>query len=162
MMMRIGVISDTHLKGVSKELQEIFFRYLGDAEMILHAGDFVSLEIVSFLGQKDFYGVCGNMDPPEVKRILPHKRLLKLGEWKIGLIHGWGGPEGIEERIRGEFPDTDVIVYGHSHRSANHTTGGTLFFNPGAAMGFSSDGRHSIGVLTVGERIQGEIIYIGS
>lgn len=49
MMMKIGVISDTHLQRVSRELQEIFYRYLGDAEMILHAGDFVSREIVSFL-----------------------------------------------------------------------------------------------------------------
>lgn len=160
-MMKIGVISDTHLQRVSKELQEIFYRYLEDAEVILHAGDFVSYEIVSFLEQKDFHGVCGNMDPPEIKSILPYKRVLNLGEWKIGLIHGWGGPEGIEERIRGEFSDTDVIVYGHSHRAANHTMGGTLFFNPGAAMGFSTDGQHSIGLLTISDRIQGEIIYIG-
>jgi predicted phosphodiesterase len=35
-----------------------------------------------------------------------------------------------------------------------------LFFNPGTACGYTSSGTHSIGMLHIGEQIQGEIIQI--
>ncbi len=156
----IGVISDTHLSHVTKEFQEIYHRYLSGVDVVVHAGDFVSLEMVSFLRRKRFHGVCGNMDTLEVRRMLPEKKVMEFGDYRIGLIHGWGAPKGIEERIRDEFIGTDVIIYGHSHRSANHKKGGTIFFNPGTATGYAAGGSHSIGRLIIDDRIHGEIINI--
>lgn len=156
----IGVISDTHLRKVTEEFQEIYHRHLSDVDALLHAGDFVSMEMVSFMGHKDFYGVCGNMDPPEIRKMLPVKMVLEFGSYRIGLIHGWGAPEGLEERVWGEFPGVDAIVYGHSHLAANHTEGGTLLFNPGTATGYTAEGVHSIGRLTIDDKIRGEIIHI--
>ncbi|MBW1721099.1 MAG: metallophosphoesterase family protein [Deltaproteobacteria bacterium] len=158
--MKIGVISDTHLRKVTDAFRHLLERYFSDADVILHAGDFVSPEIVSFLSEWEFHGVHGNMDPPEIKQSLPSKKVLELEGVKIGLIHGWGAPEDLEERIWGEFGAVDVIVYGHSHRSANHLRGGTLFFNPGTAMGYALTGIHSVGILTVEDGIRGEIIDI--
>jgi len=156
----IGVISDTHLRKVTKEFQEIYQRYLSDVDVVFHAGDFVSLEMVAFLSRNPFHGVFGNMDTSEIRKMLPEKKVMEFGEYRIGLIHGWGAPKGIEERIRNEFIGTDVIVYGHSHVAANHTKGGTLFFNPGTVTGYAADGSFSIGRLIIDDRIHGEIINI--
>ena len=158
--MKIGVLSDTHLNRVTEGFKEIYDKYLSDKDLILHAGDVVSTEIVDFLSMKAFHGVCGNMDPSDVQSVLPSKKIIKIGSHRIGLIHGWGGHSNLEDRIRPEFSDVDMIIYGHSHRAVNHKKNGTLFFNPGTATGFSSSGLHSIGVLEVDETIRGKIIEL--
>jgi putative phosphoesterase len=160
MLKKVGVLSDTHLSRVTKDLREIIDRHLSGVEMILHAGDYVSSELVQFFKRMNFRGVHGNMDVPEVKGSLPEKEIIQVGPWKVGLIHGWGPAEGIEDRIRVEFLDVDVIVYGHAHRSANHTKDGILLFNPGTATGYTPSGTNSVGVLEFGESIKGEIIEI--
>jgi putative phosphoesterase len=158
--MRIGVLSDTHLARVTGSFRDIFEQFLLDVDAILHAGDFVSAEIVTFLKRKNFYGVYGNMDPIEVRKMLPGKTLVGLAGYRVGLIHGWGPSGGLEERIWAEFDRPDVIVYGHSHRAANHMRDGVLFFNPGTATGFTSSKVHSIGLLELDDGIHGEIVDI--
>ena len=91
---------------------------------------------------------------------LPGKKVVELGPYRLGLIHGYGPSRGLDDRIRAEFQDVDVIVYGHSHRAANYVREGILLFNPGTATGFSSSNDHSVGILEVDETIRGEIISI--
>jgi putative phosphoesterase len=160
MKIKIGVISDTHLQKVTKDLKEIYDEYLSDKDLILHAGDIVSPEIIEFLGRNDFHGVHGNMDPPEVREMLPVKKVIELGPYRLGLIHGGGPSQGLEQRVRSQFRDVDVIVYGHSHHAVNHIRDGVLVFNPGTATGFSFSDRHSLGILELGETIRGEIIEL--
>jgi len=160
MTMKIGVLSDTHLNGVTPSLRRIFQRYLNGLDAVLHAGDVVSAEVVRFLDGETFYGVSGNMDPPEVRELLPPFRVMELGGWRIGLTHGGGGVTDLEDRVARMFPDADVIVYGHSHIPANHIRDGILFFNPGTATGYSREGRHTVGVLELGETVEGRIVEI--
>ena len=155
---KIGVLSDTHLHEVTKEFVQIYDQYLSAMDLILHAGDVVSPDVIDFLNVKDFHGVCGNMDPADVKQLLPEKKVLDLAGYRIGLIHGWGQADGLEERIGHLFHHVDIIVYGHSHIASNHMRDGILFFNPGTATGYSSSGKHSIGILELGESPRGEII----
>jgi len=157
---KIGVLSDTHLRKVTRELKELSREQLADIDLILHAGDVVSTEILDFLRKKKFHGVHGNMDPLEVKAALPRKKIIEIGPYRLGLIHGWGSASGLEDRIRSEFQDVDVIIYGHSHRPVNHLRGGVLFFNPGTATGFSFEGRHTMGFLEVDDTIRGEIVTL--
>ena len=158
--MKIGVLSDTHLHRSERDLRLICDRYLGDVDLIFHAGDFVSSEIIAFLNRKPFHGVQGNMDCVEVKMSLPEKKVVEIGGYRIGLIHGWGSPEGLEEKIMDEFRDVDAIVYGHSHKPANHFKEGVLFFNPGTVTGFSRTGLHTLGILECADSIRGEIIEV--
>lgn len=160
MTMKIGVLSDTHLNGVNKGLENIFEQYLSDMDMILHAGDFVSVEVVEFLSNYNFHGVHGNMDPIDVKEMLPFKKEIDLGSHRIGLIHGWGSIEGLEKRVGLEFRDVDIIVFGHSHRGTSCKRGEVLFFNPGAAVGQKPFGPGTLGILEVGDRLNGRIIEI--
>lgn len=160
MKIKIGVLSDTHLNKVTREFRRIYDKYLADKDMILHAGDHVSKDVVDFLSRKDFHGVHGNMDPVEIKESLPAKKIIELGPYRLGMTHGWGPSVGLEGRIRPEFRDVDIIVYGHSHHAVNHIKDGVLIFNPGTATGFSSNGMHTIGVLELGDTINGEIIRV--
>jgi putative phosphoesterase len=160
MALRIGVLSDTHLGRVTPELENIFAKYLADKDLILHVGDVVCAEVLDFLSRKPFHGVCGNMDPAEVKARLPQKQVIELESYRVGLIHGWGSPGGLEDRVRTEFSGVDVIVYGHSHRAGKETRDGILLFNPGSATGFSLAQRNSIGVLELEKNIKTQILLL--
>jgi predicted phosphodiesterase len=89
----------------------------------------------------------------KLRSLLPDKELLVVGGKKIGITHGWGGPEGIEHRVRELFDYVDIIIYGHSHLAKIEQIGGVLFFNPGP-------GWQSFGILTIDENVKGEIIRI--
>jgi putative phosphoesterase len=160
MTLRIGVLSDTHLYSVTEAFRAIFEKYLSNVDMILHAGDYETVDIIEFLSGKEFHGVYGNMDPVEIRELLPRKKVIELGPFRVALIHGWGSSQGVEDRIRPEFHDVDVIVYGHSHRPANHMRDDVLLFNPGTVSGFYLFGMHSVGFLEVGDTIQGEIVNV--
>jgi putative phosphoesterase len=158
--MKIGVISDTHLQEVTSELVRMYEEHFSAVDMLLHAGDLVSMDIVDFLSQKPLHIVQGNMDCRAIKDRFAEKEVIQVNGFRLGLIHGWGSPVGIEKRIRPEFGEVHAIVYGHSHRSANHIRDGVLFFNPGTACGFALPGSHSIGILDIAEEIQGTIIRV--
>jgi len=158
MATKIGVLSDTHLYGVNSTLQRIFDQHLSNADMILHAGDYVSEEIVMFLESIPFHGVQGNMDTPGIKGSLPDRKVITIGPFRVGLVHGWGSSKDLEERLLKEFKAVDLLVYGHSHRPCNRVREGVHLFNPGTATGFASHGNHSIGILTIDREIRGKII----
>jgi hypothetical protein len=99
------------------------------------------------------------MDPHEIRKVFPKKRIIELGGFKIGLIHGGGSPFGIESRIQGEFNEVDAIVYGHTHTPANHRVKNIYFFNPGSPTQSLWHGA-TLGILTLGEKTEGEIIKI--
>lgn len=160
-IVKIGVISDTHMKEASPLLEEVVRRYFYDVEMILHAGDITTLDVLNVFYGKHLIAVCGNGDSPEVQGLYPQKEIIEVNGKRIGLIHGRGFPFGIEKRIRSLFDNVDCIVYGHTHHAVNRKVDGILFFNPGSfSKGISSFFRRSIGILSVGDDISGRIIYL--
>jgi putative phosphoesterase len=151
--MRIGVVSDTHATSLA-QLPDRILLALAEVDLIIHAGDFVTKDVFNgFKRLGKLKAVRGNMDSEELKRILPEKELLVIEGRRIGIIHGWGSPYGIDDRVGKIFKDVDIIVYGHSHYSRNEVEKGILFFNPGQA-------RNSFGILTVGKEVKGEIINL--
>jgi putative phosphoesterase len=148
--LKIGVISDTHAR-FFPELPQKLVSVLSKVDLIIHAGDIVTLDVIRGLEiLAPVTGVYGNMDYPEVKCELSQQRVLELAGKKIGVVHGSGGPHEIEERVLQLFPGVDAIVFGHSHVALNKLHGGILLFNPGSA-------RESYGILDVGEKIEGKI-----
>jgi hypothetical protein len=151
--MRIGVVSDTHATSLAQLPQRILLT-LAEVDLIIHAGDFVTKDVLDGLKRLgEVKAVRGNVDSEELKRILPEKELLVIEGRRIGITHGWGSPYGIDDRVGKMFEDVDIIVYGHSHHSQNEVKKGILFFNPGQA-------RNSFGILTVGKEVKGEIINL--
>ena len=158
--MKIGVISDTHLRELSPEFKKMIEFHFKDVEKIFHAGDFVDWSIADYLSsQKELIAVCGNMDSRDIWKAFPEKRVVELKGFKIGLIHGGGSPFGIESRIRREFDEVDAIVYGHTHTPADHQVKNIYFFNPGSPTR-SFIHKATLGILHLGEKIEGEIIKI--
>jgi len=160
MNMKIGVIADTHLNQGTRELDELLNGLFGDVEIVLHAGDITEMAVLEVFHSKKILAVCGNMDSPDVRKQLPTHRVFQAGKFKIGLIHGWGKPAGIEERIRQEFTEVDCIVYGHTHTPTQLRKGGVLFFNPGAFGGSFRSAKRSVGLLDLEETISGQITCI--
>jgi len=159
-MIKIGVLSDTHLREPGPDFKNMIETHFKGVDKILHAGDSVDWSVAEYLsGQKELIAVCGNMDSSDVRRAFPQKRIIELGRFQVGLIHGGGSPFGIESRVRDEFEEVDAIVYGHSHTPANHQVKDILFFNPGSPTR-SFIHRATLGILHIGEKIEGEIIKI--
>jgi putative phosphoesterase len=160
--MKIGVLSDTHLSEPHSEFRKAIETYFKDVEKILHAGDFVDLSVADYLSSlKELIAVCGNMDPSEIRKSFPRKRIIGLSGFRIGLIHGGGPPFGMESRVRDEFEEVDAIVYGHTHTPAHHQVKNIYFFNPGSPTR-SFIHRPTLGILHIGEKIEGEIIEIAN
>ena len=158
--MKIGVLSDTHLNRIPPILGEQLSYHFRDAEMILHAGDIVEMEVLDFFYDKDVRMVAGNMDSSTIKQRTPSKMVIEVTNFNIGLIHGWGAPKGIEDRIKNEFQNIDVLVYGHTHNAASFSKDGILFFNPGSPTDSRFTTRNTIGILEIGEQIVPHIITL--
>jgi len=158
--MKIGVISDTHIPINAENLPGEIIKHFKDADMILHAGDLVELSVLENLLQiaPRVEAVRGNMDSKTVQAKLPEKKIIKADKYNIGLIHGWGPPDNLIERIEKVFKNVDIIVFGHSHQPVNEKHGGILFFNPGSATDTIYTPQRSIGILELDEKIKAEII----
>jgi len=151
--MKIGAISDTHATSLA-EVPDRILHALAGVDLIIHTGDFVARDVLDGLKQLgEVKAVQGNMDSEELKRILPEKEILEIEGRRIGIIHGWGSPYGIDNRVGGVFDNVDIIVYGHSHHPQNEVKKGILFFNPGQA-------KNSFGILTIDQEVGGEIINL--
>jgi len=160
--MRIGVISDTHIKESIKELPKVILDDFKKVDLILHAGDLVNIAVLDELKRMaQTKAVVGNMDFPEVERVLAKKEIIKIGGFKIGLIHGYGPPDGLIERIKREFePGVDMVVFGHSHRPVNELIGGVLFFNPGSPTDKIFAPFNSYGIIEINDKIKASIIKL--
>lgn len=151
--MRIAVLADTHIDKL-EHLPKKIIDALSTVDLIIHAGDFTDVQLLRELKRLgEVSAVHGNMDSSELKAALPVKEIVETKNKRIGIIHGSGGPWGIEERIRKMFESDriDIIVYGHSHRSQNRVINDILFFNPGK-------GTDSFGILTIDGAAKGEIV----
>ena len=159
--MRIFVISDTHIPRTSGDLLPRIYDEIKKCDMIFHAGDFVEKVFFDKLAKfKTTYAVFGNMDSVELKGMLSQKEVIEVGKFKIGLIHGWGPPDRIEENIKNEFGAIDAIVFGHTHTPTNEVKNGILFFNPGSPTDKAFAPYNSYGILEIDDKISGEIIKI--
>jgi putative phosphoesterase len=136
----------------SRRLPEECVRRLEAADLILHAGDFVSAEVHRELGRfGPLEAVYGNMDDDELKRTLPARRVLEVGEARIGMVHE-------PSRIAG-FEDCEAVVFGHTHLPHASREGGTWLLNPGSPTERRRSPSHSMLVLdVVGKRITPELV----
>jgi putative phosphoesterase len=97
--------------------------------------------------------VRGNMDSGQIRDTLPEKELLVINNKRIGIIHDLGSPWGLENRVRQQFGQVDIILHGHTHLARNEVVGGVLFFNPGQAS-------NSYGILRIDGDVRGQIIKV--
>ena len=164
-MTRVVVLSDTHLRsGGKRRLPDGAYRALDDAEVILHAGDIVTADLLHELsGFAPTHAVLGNNDVDPSLAYLPETRLEIIGGVRVAMVHDSGPRSGREARMRRRFPEADVVVFGHSHIPWNGPgLDGQLLFNPGSPTERRAQPRHTIGVLDLdaGRVVRSEIVVV--
>jgi len=131
-MVKIGILSDTHLDRATDNFKSEIKSIFSDVEIIIHAGDMVGMEVYDYLCNWDLKAVRGNMDCHELQALLPYKRIEEINGKRIGIMHGKGSPYFVETFVFNEFHGVDAIIFGHSHLSFHGRKGNTVMFNPGS------------------------------
>jgi putative phosphoesterase len=138
----VGVISDTH-GWLSPQAIEA----LQGAELIIHAGDIDTFEVLRQLNQiAPVRAVCGNMDRGPWTKDLPKTDVVQVGETMLYVLHRL---EDLE--INPSAAGFHAVIYGHYHKPEIKIRNGILFLNPGSARYSRHDKYPSLALL----RIQG-------
>ena len=159
--MKIGVVSDTHFDHLDQGVtffSRLFATVFADIDLLLHAGDLVHPDLLDCLTEAPVLAVRGNCDPAGY----PERRIVTAGDFRIGLVHGWGGQHDLEDRILRSFDGEalDGLVYGHSHFPLVRRENGLLIMNPGSPTDRRQAPFHSVGLLTAGQRLTGKIVNL--
>ena len=147
--MRIVALADTHMRsGSRRRLPAAALAELERADVVLHAGDIVTGDLLEHLGSyAPTVAVLGNNDD-ELGGSLPERRVLELGGVRVGMVHDSGPRRGREARLRRTFPDADLVVFGHSHIPWNAAgVDGQWLLNPGSPTERRSQPHHTLATL---------------
>ncbi len=128
-------MSDTHLPKRAKELPEPLLAELPHADVVLHAGDWVDTATLDLLESRSrrLVGVYGNNDHGVLRERLPEVARAEIEGIRLAVVHETGDAKGRERRCAARFPDTDVLVFGHSHIPWDTTAPtGLRLLNPGS------------------------------
>jgi uncharacterized protein len=139
-----------------RRLPKECLRQLEAADLILHAGDFVTAEVYRELGRlAPLEGVHGNMDDAELKKLLPARRIVEVEDARIGMVH--------EPKRSAGFEDCDAVVFGHTHMPHASHVGGTLLLNPGSPTERRRSPSHSMLLLMVeGKRLTPDFVHLST
>lgn len=143
--MRLGVISDTH--GLLRP--EVFDAFEG-VDQIVHAGDVGDLDILTALEKiAPVVAVYGNTDHGEIRTRLPKVATVELDGFTVTVTHGDQFGRGVNgERMHAAFPESDILIYGHTHRPVLETVDVVVTaMNPGGAGPRRFDIPASVGIL---------------
>jgi len=151
--MLIAVISDTHLPRGARRLPEACVERIKAADLLLHAGDFSTLEVLRELEAigPPVVGVHGNVDSADLRRQLPEERVVDADGARIAMLHDAGPRAGRLARMRARFGErADLLVFGHSHMPLHEQAGdGFQTFNPGSPTERRRAPTHTMGLITV-------------
>ncbi|MDP3732782.1 MAG: metallophosphoesterase family protein [Candidatus Omnitrophota bacterium] len=162
--MKIGVIADTHIPERAKEIPQQILEAFKKVDMVVHAGDIVDMRVLDKLKAvcKNVRAVWGNMDPYEARKELPEKEIIKIGNYKIGIIHGYGHPNKLIPLVTEIFKNDNVnlIIFGHSHSALNEKRGDVIYFNPGSPTDKIFALHNSYGIIEINDKIEAKIVKI--
>ncbi|HOK57529.1 MAG TPA: metallophosphoesterase [Methanothrix sp.] len=173
--MRVLLISDTHLDSIPEGLLEILSGY----DMILHAGDLVSMKVWRDLGSLcETHAVAGNSDHPDVRRSLPERLKLDVEGMSVGIIHRPShSPDSPGTALMAREMDVDLLVFGHFHKPIFERDGSRMMVCPGSPTSprlsppsvaelILEGGKASLRIVPVGKPMCGylqfaETLYLG-
>lgn len=148
----LAVIADTHIPDRARSLPPGLLDaiWAENVDQILHAGDASNWNVIRALEQVAPVTIIqGNRDWLFGMRT-PKHTTLAVNSVKITLAHGhrslshylvdkWAYlREGYRferyyEHLSADYPESDLIIFGHTHHQTATWVDGQLFFNPGAA-----------------------------
>lgn len=168
--MVIGVIADTQTLLTPDQMKEVSRAFHG-VDAILHAGpvgDLLVLDQLKAIAPTE--AVCGNAESHEVRSELYVRAVWRSRGLKIGLIHGYGPPYGLNDWMVKQFENepVDVIVYGNHFEPKARKEGNIYFFNPGSFSGRLPEGVRGrgpsrLGLLYIeGRKVEGQSLVVNA
>ena len=133
--MRLLAISDTHVPRRAKDLPRAVWTEVERADVVVHAGDWCDVGTLDALAARArrLIAVYGNNDGPDLRARLPEVARAELAGVRLAVVHETGDAKGREARCARAYPDTDLLVFGHSHIPWDTTApGGLRLLNPGS------------------------------
>lgn len=138
---RIGVLSDTH--GL---LRPSVLKLLENCDYIIHAGDIDRMAVIQALETlAPVAAVRGNNDYGAWADVLQQQLHFTVGGVRLFLIHN-------QAHLPATLPETDVIIFGHSHRYFCEERDGILWLNPGSCGRPRFGGALSMAILEIQDR----------
>lgn len=170
-MVKIGVLSDTHVKDRVRRLHPQILTHFSEAgvDQIWHAGDVCASHVIAQLNEvAPVRVVQGNADTL-MGRHFPFMVEETIEGLKIAMTHGQGKfvrylRDRIASSLLGVYSfryfeeqavdilpnDADILIFGHIHSPVNRYEDGRLLFNPGScSIPVHMDRQPSIGILTL-------------
>jgi uncharacterized protein len=158
----VVVLSDTHAPRFWKGCPPAVARYLKDADLILHAGDVCTADVLEELSEfAPVSAVQGNNDGDDVARWgAPETLELDLEGLRVAMVHDSGPRAGRASRLRRRFPDAELVVFGHSHIPMDLTEVGLRIFNPGSPTDKRRQPSGTLGLLDIedGRLLNAEVV----
>jgi hypothetical protein len=133
--MRLLLLADTHVPRRARDLPAQVWAEVEKSDVVIHAGDWVDVTLLDAIEQRSrrLIAVYGNNDGAQLRARLPEIADVDLDGVRLAVVHETGGREGRERRCAQRFPDTDVLVFGHSHIPWDTTADtGLRLLNPGS------------------------------
>src|SRR4051812_12220603 len=128
-------MADTHVPKRARDLPAGLWAAVDAADLVVHAGDWVDVSLLAALQSRAraLLGCYGNNDGPALRSRLPEVGRATLDGLRLAVVHETGAAAGREARCAARFPDTDVLVFGHSHIPWDSVApGGLRLLNPGS------------------------------
>lgn len=160
--MRVAVLSDTHAPRRWKQCPPAVAARLRDVELILHAGDVCTADVlVELSAYAPVHAVQGNNDGADVAAWgAPETLELDVDGLAVAMIHDSGSAVGRLERMHRRFPGAGLVVFGHSHipmdltavvTGAADPTEGLRIFNPGSPTDRRRQPHGTMGLLEIAD-----------
>lgn len=155
---RIGLISDTHMPPFDDVVCSAVERAFAGVDLILHAGDLVTLAVLDWLEQSaPVHAARGNNDRylPDDSR-LADLQVIDVAGTRVGVTH-------VLTEVATVDPAPDVWVFGDSHRDVVERRDGVLFVNPGSPTSphLRVDRPGTVAILTLGHgQPEAEILHL--
>jgi putative phosphoesterase len=134
MVMQVAVLSDTHAPRSWKGCPTEIAARLADVQLILHAGDVCTPDVLDELRcYAPVRVVRGNNDGDDIAAWgAPDVDEFVVDGLRIAMLHDSGPSKGRLVRLRRRFPDADLVVFGHSHIPLYEEGLGLAILNPGS------------------------------
>lgn len=136
------VLGDLHIPHRTDALPEQFKDLLVPNKMqhVLCTGNVCSKTMEDYLRTlaNSVHIVRGDLDTAGGLAELPETKIVKIGQFSIGLCHGhqvvpWGDPESLANLQR--QMDVDILITGHTHKNEVYEYEKNYIINPGSATG---------------------------
>ena len=132
--------ADTHVPKRARDLPHALWAAIDAADVVVHAGDWVDVALLDRFEERArrLVAVHGNNDHGALRERLPEIARAEIEGIRLAVVHETGDRKGREARCAARFPDTDLLVFGHSHipwdtvTSSAGAPSGLRLVNPGS------------------------------